>query len=113
MSFHPEKCSIIRVHRKRNPIIYPYSLKAHTLKIDSTTKYLGVHMSGNLSWNQHVDKIVKKGNSTLGFLRRNLHISNNQVKSTTYMSLVRPGLEYCSTVWNPSTKDLTRKLKMV
>jgi hypothetical protein len=40
MSFHPEKCSIIRVHRKRNPIIYPYSLKGHTLEIDSTTKYL-------------------------------------------------------------------------
>ena len=37
MSFHPEKCSVLRVHRKRSPIIYDYSLKGHILDTDSTT----------------------------------------------------------------------------
>ena len=59
MSFHPEKCSILRVHRKRSPIIHEYSLKGHTLETDSITKYLGVPMSQNLSWNHHIDTTAK------------------------------------------------------
>ena len=70
-------------------------------------------MSQNLSWNHHIDRTSKKGNSTLGFLRRNLRINNEAVKNTAYTSLVRPGLEYCSTVWNPYTKDLSYKLEML
>jgi hypothetical protein len=113
MDFHPEKCSILCVHRKRNPIMFRYSLKDHILETDSTTKYLGVTLSQNLSWNHHMDITAKKGNSTLGFLQRNLRVSNEKVKTTAYTSLVRPGLEYCSTVWNPFTKDLVYKLEMV
>ncbi|XP_052212121.1 uncharacterized protein LOC127831167 [Dreissena polymorpha] len=113
MDFHPEKCSILRVHRKRNQIIFRYSLKDHILETDSTTKYLGVTLSQNLSRNHHMDITAKKGNSTLGFLQRNLRVSNEKVKTTAYTSLVRPGLEYCSTVWNPFTKDLVYKLEMV
>ena len=29
MSFHPEKCTVLRVHRKRSPIMYDYTLKGH------------------------------------------------------------------------------------
>ena len=44
MSFHPEKCSILRVHRKRSPIMFSYSLKGHTLNCEESTKYLGVEI---------------------------------------------------------------------
>lgn len=86
MSFHPEKCSIRRVHGKRSPILFDYSLKGHVLKREESIKYLGVEL--------HIDMTVKKGNSTLGFLRRNLPI-RREMKTATYFSLVRPLLEYC------------------
>ena len=70
-------------------------------------------MSQNFSWNTHIDKTIKKGNSTLGFLRRNLLVKNEDTKTAAYISLVRPGLEYCSTIWSPYTKDQKRKLEMV
>ena len=60
MSFHPEKCSILRVYRKRNPIIYDYTLKGHKLVSEQQTKYLGVHISQNLSWKYHIDKTAIK-----------------------------------------------------
>ena len=50
---------------------------------------------------------------TLGFLRRNLRISNANIKSIAYFSLVRPNLEYCSSVWNPHTRVLNQKIEMV
>ena len=113
MSFHPEKCSFLRVHRKTSPIMFSYSLKGHTLNCEESTKYLGVEISQDMTWKLHIDKTVKKGNSTLGFLRRNLRINSEEVKRAAYISLVRPNLEYCSTVWNPYQKDQTHKLEMV
>ena len=101
MSFHPEKCSILRVHRKRSPILHNYTLKGHILASEETSKYLGVELTKDMSWKAYIQNVTRKGNSTLGFLCRNLRIGNENVKSAAYFSLVRPHLEYCSTVWNP------------
>ena len=113
MSFHPEKCSILRVHRKRSPILHNYTLKGHTLASEETSKYPGVELTKDMSWKPHIQNVTRKGNSTLGFLRRNLRIGNENVKSAAYFSLVRPHLEYCSTVWNPYQKDQIHDLEMV
>ena len=75
MAFHPEKCSAIRVTRARKPISSFYTLKGHTLNMEDSTRYLGVELQSSMSWNRHMDQTVKKANSTLGFLRRNLIFS--------------------------------------
>ena len=49
----------------------------------------------------------------LGFLRRNLKVSNELTKTAAYSSLLRPILEYCCTVWSPHTQEYTNKLEMV
>ena len=66
-----------------------------------------------MSWRSHIDKTVKKANSTLGFLRRNLKVSNQDTKTAAYKTLVRPTIEYCSSVWSPHTKDAIIKIEMV
>ena len=40
MSFHSEKCNILRVHRKRAPVIFNCSIKGYTLKCEESTKNL-------------------------------------------------------------------------
>jgi hypothetical protein len=40
-----------------------------------------------MSWRSHIDKTVKKANSTLGFLRRNLKVSNQDTKTAAYKTL--------------------------
>ena len=103
MAFHPDKCNVLRVTRKKRPVNYSYTLKGHHLEEVITARYLGVDLSNNLVWKDHIDRIVKKANCTLGFLRRNLRISNTDTKAAAYSSLVRPTLEYCASVWNPHT----------
>ena len=36
-----------------------------------------------------------------GFLKRNLRINSQTIKEKDYKSIVRPKLEYCSTIWDP------------
>ena len=112
MAFHPEKCSAIRVTSARKPISSSYILKGHTLNMDSTW-YLEVELQSSMSSNRHMDQAVKKASSTLGFLRRNFRISNEQTKSAAYFSMVRLIIEYCSTVWSPHTKEYVSKLEMM
>ena len=57
--------------------------------------------------------ITSKANGTLGFQRRNLKISSKRTKELAYKALVRPTLEYASTVWDPHEKGEVKKLEMV
>ena len=113
MSFHPDKCNVLRVVRSKKPRMYKYHLKGHQLEAADTTNYLRVDLSYSLSWNHNIDSTVKKGNIMLGFLKRNLKISNQDTKSAAYFSLVRPNLEYCASIWNPYSIQSIKKLEMV
>jgi hypothetical protein len=65
-----------------------------------------------MSWRSHIDKTVKKANSTLGFLRRP-EGQQPGYENNAYKTLVRPTIEYCSSVWSPHTKDAINKIEMV
>ncbi|KAI8498092.1 hypothetical protein Bbelb_240360 [Branchiostoma belcheri] len=113
MEFHPDKCEVLSITRKRAPIVYDYSLHGHILKHVSFVKYLGVLISGDLRWDLHIDHVSSKANNTVNFLRRNINIANPQVKARAYKTLVRPILEYCQTVWDPYTQSNIRNLEAV
>ena len=65
------------------------------------------------TWNTHVSNICTKANRTLGFLRRNLSACPQDVKESAYKGLVRPVLEYGSSVWDPSSILLQEELEKV
>jgi hypothetical protein len=74
---------------------------------------LAVIISSDLKWNSHISKVVKKANSTLGFIRRNLKHCPITCRKTAYQALVRSSLEYSSIVWDPyHTKDVERLEKV-
>jgi hypothetical protein len=47
---------------------------------------------------------IKESKPTLGFLRRNIKVKSQSIKSIAYQTLVRHQLEYGSEVWSPHTK---------
>ena len=61
----------------------------------------------------YINSITTKANKTLGFLRRNINISSTTVKEQAYKSLVRPSLEFASSVWEPYTKENIIQLEQV
>ena len=56
---------------------------------------------------------LHKANRTLGFLRRNLYSCPQEVKEAAYKGLVRPVLDYGSSVWDPPGVVLQEELESV
>jgi len=113
MEFHPQKCQILSITRNAHPLIYNYTLHGISLEHTPAANYLGVTLTHDLRWNQHVDIITSKASKSLSFLRRNLQINNQTLKTKAYLALVRPHLEYACAVWDPHTKRLIHQIEMV
>ena len=113
MSFHPQKCQLLRITRKKSPVKESYVIHGHTLAETDTAKYLGVSPHKHSSWSPHVNATAKKANGTRAFLQRNLRKAPTAVKTRTYESLIRPILKYSGVVLDPHTTQDVNKLEMV
>ena len=70
MQFNVAQCHSMRVvtrHQHHKHILFDYSLHNQTL-----AKYLGIIITDNMDWGQHVSDISSKATKTHSFLRRNL-----------------------------------------
>ena len=113
MNFNPSKCQVLHVIRLKTPIETKYFLHDTMLDSVSSAKYLGVTISNDLPWSTHIVNITKIANQTLGFLKRNIRVHNKDLKSVAYKTLVRPQLEYDSTVWSLHTTTDIQKVEAV
>ena len=113
MEFNPGKCQVMHITKSRVPFQSQYTLHGQTLESVDSAKYLGVTISQDLNWNKHINNITGKANRTLGFIKRNVKTKNESVKELAYKTLVRPQVEYASTIWSPHTKQNTQKIEMV
>ena len=103
----------MRLTHSRTPKIYSYELGGHILQYTNNHTYLGIDICNNLSWNKHINRIVSSASRSLGFIKRNLYSCPKHIKATAYLTLVRPLLEYSSSVWDPHSQDLINKLERV
>ena len=78
-------------------------------------KYLvGLLLDSKLTFNKHIDCICKKlHNSALAFVRINTHFCQRKIKTDTYLTYVRPLLEYAFIVWSPHTNNSINKIEAV
>ena len=114
MRFQPVKCNMMQLTRKHlNKIQASYTLEGTVHENVDNIKYLGVTITNDLKWNTHITNICTKANRTLGFLRRTLFSYPQNVKEAAYKGMVRPILEYGSSVWDPHTDKLQEKLGKV
>ena len=106
IKFHPLKCYHLRVTKKITPRDIQYEMLVYNLERVEHYPYLGVEISRDLSWTNHVKKVTSNANRALGFVLRNLSSCPRQVKIQMYQALVRPHLEYAATAWDPYQHQL-------
>jgi len=113
MEFNPAKCEAITFTKKTKPVKTEYQLHNQILTTVESAKYLGVNISSKLSWNTHVDITAKKATQSLNFIRRNFSCCPSSIREQCYKTLVRPQLEYASSVWDNPVKRNATKIEAV
>ena len=74
---------------------------------------MGVNFQSNLQFDKHVTNICAKANITVGINKHAFPRINIDMFQKNLKSLVRPILEYCSSVWSPYTKVSARKIEQI
>ena len=60
MSLNVNKCKLMTITRSKSPPRPLYTIGSDTLEIFNNYKYLGVTITSDLSWKQHINNIVSK-----------------------------------------------------
>ena len=104
LQFNVQKCKFMHITRKTkcSKAASHLTLYGQPLEKVNTYKYLGLLLSSDLSWTQHINNICTKAKKLLGLIyRRFYQFSTPASLFQMYISLVRPNLEYASQVWSP------------
>ncbi len=92
------------VSRKRINSITPPSLyiqeNSPLQQVDSV-KYLGVVLTSDLTWSEHISNICSEVRKLIGLLYRHFHHCSPEVMLRLYRVFIRPHLEYARQVWDP------------
>ena len=110
---------LINEHKTKEMII----TLSHTLIMQNlsdierveTFKLLGIYVSSDLSWNNHVTYIYKRANSRLHFLRQLKRAAVScEDMLRFYIAVIRPVMEYAAPVWHTGlTAELAESLELV
>ena len=78
----------------------------------TSTRYLGVIIDQHLTWQCHIEYILKKIRTKLFGLHR-LKPLPDSLLATLYCGYILPIFDYCDTVWSPPTAVLSKSLERI
>ena len=87
--------------------------KGHKIAPQDTVRDLGVHVSGHRQWGPHIERTVQGARKMAAWTLSAFKDRSPTVMLTLYKSMVRPKLEYCCPVWNPTKVTEIQKLENV
>ena len=93
---------IISSNRKpESKVALTVSILDYNVKNVCSVKYLGVFISADFKWNQHVEHIASKVNQRLGLLKRIKHLKSllNRAFSFIIQFNIMPLFDYADLVW--------------
>lgn len=101
--FHPDKCHILHLRKKSMNHEYYMGTDQDKIKLNTTEeeKDLGVTVDNKLTFSEHCNKIVTKANKILGIISRTLTQIDKDNFNRIYKGIVRPIVEYASSIYNP------------
>ena len=93
------------------PLILP-SLKInnHTIKRETSIKFLGVIIDENITWRNHINYLSNKISKNIGVMYRARRFLNLQNMKSLYFSLIHSYINYGNIAWGSTNKTKLLKL---
>jgi len=115
LHINESKCKYMRFSRKKiTDLNNTYMVEGKELERVFRYKDLGLVMDPTLSFSEHLDYIISKGNMRLGYVLRNSRdFADLRLCTILYCALVRSVLEYGSVIWNPHPAHSINRLERI
>ena len=100
MIFPPNKTATSNMHIK---------ILDQEISICSQTKFLGLWLDSNLSWDKHLSVICSKMKQNLGLMQKCKNYLDNRTLRTIYYAHIHSYLSYSILVWGSTSKESSLK----
>lgn len=105
VTFNPSKSESLLISRKNiKPAHPPLKMNSETIKEVPHHKHLGIFLSNDGTWHQHIEYILTKAWQRLYIMRKFKYLLDRESLQIIYTSFIRPILEYADVVWDNCTQ---------
>ena len=114
VTFSPPKTECMLVSLRKNSLNHPALLfNNNELTNVKTHKHLGLVLSDDLKWDNHIDNIVKTAGKRVDVLSRLMFKLDRHTLEILYTAFIRPTLEYGDVLLSNITDMQCEKLELV
>ena len=106
MKSNDDKCHLIVANKNDVSI----NLEYDTIESSNSVKLLGIFVDKQLNFNEHVSKLIKKGNQKLHALARVSKYLNQDKLRILMKSFIESQFNYCPLVWMFHNRTLNNKI---
>ena len=105
VTFNPNKSVALLLSRKvSHPLHPPLFMENTPINEVEAHKHLGLFLSNDCSWHQHINYIKDKAWARINIMRRLKYKLDRKSLESIYISFIRPLLEYGDTIWDNCTQ---------
>ena len=99
--------------KKNPPPLNPIIFNNTTIKQTPSLTSLGVTITQNLSWNEHIFKQIDKASKRLFILRKYKYLLPRIALERIYISMIRPVLEFGNVIYDSSSLSTGQALETI
>ena len=102
VKFNTSKKQLFTISLSNTPSNFPIRFEDSEIPPLNSINILGLQISSNLYWRDHIVQIAKSPSKKLGVLFRCKQYFNSAQLFKLYTGFICPCLEYCSHIWGSS-----------
>jgi hypothetical protein len=106
LTLNYEKTKFMIFANKKQSTNVDITIQNKKVSQETSFKYLGVTLSSDLTWHNHIDNMIAKINQRLGVLRRVKEFLDLETRCVLYTSLVLPLFDYGDTIWGDKNNSV-------
>ena len=115
LEFNGGKCKVLHVGKHNPNYTYFISEDGVRKELESilSEKDLGIHVDPLLSFEGHINSVVKKARSISALIIKTISFKSKDIMVPLFKALVRPILEYGNVVWKPYKRKHINQIEAV
>ena len=114
MTINASKTKVLTVSAKRTPIVYNKLILDNTVLTETFShKHLGLILTSDMTWDEHVSSICKKAGVRVNILRKLSFKLPRLALQQIYFAFIRPILEYASPVFGSHLITIDARLENI